>query len=69
MRIDKKKQYIKLFFSQTTRYIDDKTVVVDGNLVTSRGPATAFEFALKLGEILVGLEKSKEVASGMLYNL
>ncbi|KAL9694815.1 hypothetical protein quinque_014100 [Culex quinquefasciatus] len=51
------------------KYIDDKTVVVDGNLVTSRGPATAFDFALKLGEILVGLEKTKQVASGMLYNM
>lgn len=44
-------------------------MVVDGNLVTSRGPGTAFDFALKLGEILVGLDKAKQVASGMLYNI
>ncbi|XP_062540203.1 protein dj-1beta-like [Armigeres subalbatus] len=50
-------------------YVEDKTVVVDGNLVTSRGPGTAFDFALKLGEILVGLEKTKQVATGMLYDL
>ncbi|XP_058810954.1 protein dj-1beta-like [Topomyia yanbarensis] len=51
------------------KYIDDKIVVVDGNLVTSRGPGTAFDFALKLGEILVGADKVKQVASGMLYNM
>ena len=29
-------------------------VVIDNKIVTSRGPATALPFALKLGEILVG---------------
>ncbi|XP_055586219.1 protein dj-1beta [Uranotaenia lowii] len=56
-------------FAGKYTYVEDKTVVVDGNLVTSRGPGTAFDFALKLGEILVGLDKVKQVASGMLYNL
>ncbi|XP_055614950.1 protein dj-1beta [Toxorhynchites rutilus septentrionalis] len=55
--------------SSQYKYVEDKTVVVDGNLVTSRGPGTAFDFALKLGEILVGLDKTKQVASGMLYNM
>ncbi len=32
-------------------------VVVDGNLVTSRSPGTALEFALKLVEVLAGREK------------
>ena len=33
-------------------YSEDR-VVVDGNLVTSRGPGTCFEFAFKLAELLV----------------
>uniref|UniRef100_U5EU18 Putative transcriptional regulator dj-1 n=1 Tax=Corethrella appendiculata TaxID=1370023 RepID=U5EU18_9DIPT len=48
------------------KYVDDKKVVVDGNIVTSRGPGTAFDFALKLAEILAGQEKSQQVAKGML---
>ena len=41
-------------------------VVVDGNLVTSRGPGTAIEFALKLVELLFGEKKAREVADPML---
>jgi 4-methyl-5(b-hydroxyethyl)-thiazole monophosphate biosynthesis len=37
-------------------------VVVDGNCITSQGPGTAMEFALKLVELLLGKEKMKEVA-------
>ncbi|ALC41954.1 dj-1beta [Drosophila busckii] len=47
-------------------YVEDKNVVQDGNLITSRGPGTAFEFALKLSELLVSKEKAQEVAKGML---
>ncbi|XP_055526271.1 protein dj-1beta [Wyeomyia smithii] len=59
----------KFQLSEKYKYIDDRTVVVDGNLITSRGPGTAFDFALKIGEMLVGLDKVKQVASGMLYNI
>jgi len=41
-------------------------VVVDGNLVTSRGPGTALEFALQLVEILCGQDRRREVADPML---
>ena len=44
----------------------DRRVVVDQNLVTSRGPGTAIEFALKLVELLYGPEKADEVAEPML---
>uniref|UniRef100_A0A336LX85 CSON006746 protein n=1 Tax=Culicoides sonorensis TaxID=179676 RepID=A0A336LX85_CULSO len=44
----------------------EENVVVDGNIVTSRGPGTAFDFGLKLGELLVGAEVSKDAASKML---
>lgn len=38
-------------------YPRDERVVVDGNIVTSQGPGTAMEFALKIVELLVGEEK------------
>ncbi len=41
-------------------YVDDP-VVVDGKLVTSRGPGTAMDFALTLIELLAGKEKRDEV--------
>ena len=44
----------------------EASVVADGNLVTSRGPGTAFEFALALVEKLCGVDKKKEVAAAML---
>ena len=42
-------------------------VVVDGHCVTSQGPGTAIEFALKLVELLAGLDKAKEVGNAMLF--
>lgn len=42
-------------------------VVVDKNCVTSGGPGTAMEFALKLVELLYGPAKAKEVAAPMLF--
>jgi putative intracellular protease/amidase len=41
-------------------------VVVDGNLITSRGPGTAGEFALALVSALVGEEAAAKLASGAL---
>lgn len=41
-------------------------VVVDGNLVTSRGPGTATEFALRLVELLVDDARAREVGRSML---
>lgn len=43
-------------------------VVVDGNIITSRGPATAMEFAYKLLEVL-GNETYNDLKKGMLYNI
>ncbi|XP_037948373.1 protein dj-1beta [Teleopsis dalmanni] len=48
------------------KYVEDKNVVQDGNLITSRGPGTAFDFALKIAEALAGADKAREVAKGML---
>ncbi|MFH1135051.1 MAG: DJ-1 family glyoxalase III [Pseudomonadota bacterium] len=44
----------------------DVPVVVDGNVVTSRGVGTVIPFALKLVELLFGEEKSAEVATAIL---
>jgi len=49
--------------------IAHERVVVDGNCVTSQGPATAIEFALKLIELLYGSQKAKEVGDPMLVRM
>lgn len=41
--------------------VEDRVVKSD-NLVTSRGPGTAMEFALQLVASLYGFDKAKEVA-------
>lgn len=50
----------------SNREVISSRVVLDGNLVTSRGPGTAIEFALTLVELLFGKEKSREVADPMI---
>jgi protein deglycase len=50
----------------STRASIESPVVVDKNCITSRGPGTAMEFALKLVEILYSPAKAKEVAAPML---
>jgi len=49
-------------------YSEDR-VVVDGKLVTSRGPGTTFEFALTLVELLVSKEKKDSLIPPMLVKL
>lgn len=49
-------------------YVEDR-VIVDGNFTTSRGPGTAFEFALSLVEQLSGKEVSETLANQMLLKL
>lgn len=48
-------------------YLTD-AVVLDGNLLTSRGPGTAMEFSLALVEILVGKSKAELLRAGMLVS-
>ncbi len=47
-----------------TAYLQDR-VVVDGNVVTSRGPGTAEEFGLKVLELLEGKEAADRVHDQM----
>jgi len=44
---------------------EETAVVEDGNIITSRGPGTAMDFALTLIEKLVGKEKRDEVEKGL----
>lgn len=44
-------------------------VVVDGNVITSRGPATALPFALKLAEKLAGKNVAEKVRSKTLADV
>jgi protein deglycase len=54
--------------SQFDAYIDDR-VVIDGKLVTSQGPGTAMELALKLVKVLFGVDRMKKVNAGVLARI
>lgn len=49
-------------------YSAEKNIVTDGNIMTSRGPGTAFEFALAIVEKLKGKEVAKSLKDGMLIS-
>lgn len=52
-------------FSPAVKFSPDR-VVVDGNIITSRGPGTAVEFGLVLAAQLMGADAADEVAKAML---
>jgi len=56
----------KDFNSKTTYKEDD--VVIDGNIITSRGPATAMEFALTLVRVLSKDEIANSIRSATLVS-
>ena len=47
-------------------YIADQPVVMDGNILTSQGPATAIVFSLTILGNLEGYETAQKVADGLL---
>ena len=47
------------------KYVEDR-VAVDDKLITSRGPGTAFEFALSIVAQLISEDKSKEISAPMI---
>lgn len=49
-------------------YVEDN-VVLDGNLLTARGPAIAVEFTLEIAEYLLGKDKRKELEKDILYHM
>lgn len=52
-------------FDDSTTFLEDR-VVVDGNVVTSRGPGTALEFGLTLVEEVMGQDEADGLRSAML---
>ncbi|MBU2541611.1 MAG: DJ-1/PfpI family protein [Candidatus Omnitrophica bacterium] len=52
-------------FSTSTKY-EEKDVVIDGNLITSRGPATAISFALKIVEKLTNEDSAEDIRKKLL---
>ena len=54
--------------SGSGEFLED-SVVVDGNVITSRGPATALHFALRIAEKLVGKEIAKGVRKKILADI
>jgi 4-methyl-5(b-hydroxyethyl)-thiazole monophosphate biosynthesis len=46
----------------------DAKVIVAGNVVTSRSPGTAMEFALKIAEIMVGKNAATKVREGLVID-
>jgi len=45
----------------------ENPVVADGNLITSRGPGTAFPFALRIVGVLTDAERMAEVRAPMMF--
>ena len=46
------------------KYVE-KAVVIDGNIITSRGPGTAMDFTLTLIELLMGVDKRNTVEAAL----
>ena len=46
----------------------EEKVVVDGNIITSRGVGTAIPFALAIVKYLLGKEKSEELAKEIVFS-
>ena len=57
----------KLASLETYKYSENR-VVVDGKIITSRGPGTAFEFALAIVEQLCGADKINTLKDQMLLS-
>ena len=53
---------------EKVNYLEDQIVVVDKNIITSRGPATALEFAFKILEELGYKDKAEEIKKDMLVD-
>lgn len=45
----------------------DMPVVIDGNIITSKGPATAMRFGLELVGVLKGSVVKEEISKGLLF--
>ncbi|EDO05311.1 hypothetical protein BBOV_I002290 [Babesia bovis T2Bo] len=55
-------------FEDALPYVGKGRVCVSGKCVTSKAPGTAMEFALKLVELLCGVQKKEQLKVGMLVH-
>lgn len=53
-------------YTELTRALADERVVVDGQLITSRGAGTAVEFGLAIVEVLEGADVARGVAEAIM---
>ena len=53
---------------EKVNYVEDEVVVVDENIITSRGPATALAFALSILGELGCINEVEDIKEGMLVN-
>lgn len=51
----------------TCQVIDQSKVVIDGNLITGKGLATAIDFALAIIRKFFGHGRAKSVANGIVF--
>lgn len=58
----------QISFGKETSY-QEKSVVRDGQVLTSRGPGTSMEFSFELAKMLVGEDIARKVTSAMLVPL
>lgn len=49
--------------------VNEKTVVVDGHVVTAKGMGAAIDFSLKLIELLVDKETADAIGTGIIYTV
>jgi protein DJ-1 len=61
--------WVRLHARTGTHKYSEERVVVDGNIVTSRAPGTAIEWALEIVEQLCGREVRDKVLLPMFVNM
>lgn len=59
---------VKDRLSGNFKYVDNKDLYEDGKLITSRGPGQSLKFGLKCAEALIGFDKTRQIAYGMLLD-
>ena len=53
---------------EKVNYVENEAVVIDDNIITSRGPATALVFALSILQKLGYINELEDIKEGMLIN-
>ena len=53
-------------WGELTDSVADERVVVDGKLITSRGPGTAVDFGLRIIEEILGADQARQIAKDIM---